>query len=67
MAKYMHTIDGKPATFDGWQICYATYYGKPNILCESLKQIRAEQKISRRNRLSRGWDDDFAYSHLRYE
>ena len=67
MAKYMHTLDGYPATFDGYQICYAAYYGKPNKLCESLKQIRQEQEISRRNRKADGFDNSSVLSHRRYD
>ena len=67
MSKYMHTLNGKPATFDGYQVCYATFYGKPNKLVNSLRQIRREQQISIRNRLRDGFDNDFVYGHLRYE
>jgi hypothetical protein len=68
MAKYIHTINGKPATFDGFQICFATFYGKPNILCDSLKQIRKQQKISVANRKSKGFPAELGdYGHLRYE
>ena len=67
MAKYMHTLDGRPAAFDGYQVCYAAYYGKPNKLCESLKQIRQEQKISHKNRKADGLDNFNVLSHLRYD
>ena len=48
--KYLHTLNGKPAEFDGWQIVYATHYGKACQLADSLKQIRKEQKTSFWNR-----------------
>lgn len=66
MSKYMHTIDGRPATFDGYQICYATFYGKPNILADSLAQIRKEQKLTERNRKADGYETIGDYGYLRY-
>ncbi len=63
---YLHTIDRRPGTFDGNQICFATFYGKPNKLATSLKQIRAEQKASREYRARRGFDDSFEYGYRRY-
>lgn len=56
MAKYMHTINGRPATFDGYQICFASFYGQANILASSLKQIRREQTITKSNRTADGFD-----------
>ena len=67
MSKYMHTIDGRPATFDGYQICWATFYGPANTLCGSLRQIRKEQKITRRNRDRDGLEFNVGvYGYLRY-
>lgn len=66
VSKYMHTINGKPGTFDGYQICYATFYGKPNILCESLDQIRKEQRLTKENRERDGFKICSDYRHLRY-
>ncbi len=68
MSKYLHTIGGKPATFDGYQICFATFYGKPNDLAASLRQIRREQAISIKNRRRDGLDFNLGeYGYLRYE
>lgn len=66
MSKYMHTIDGRPATFDGYQICYAVFYGKANILAGSLRQIRREQQKTIRNRMRDGLDVVCEYGYLRY-
>ena len=67
MSKYMHTIDGRPATFDGYQICYATFYGPANKLADSLRQIRREQQITIRNRKRDGFDVNVGeYGYLRY-
>lgn len=52
---YLHTIDGLPATFDGYQICFAGFYGPASKLATSLAQIRREQKISAANREKDGW------------
>ena len=44
---YMHMINGKPAAyFPKHGICYMNFYGKPNPLSASLKQIRHEQKAT---------------------
>jgi len=48
--KYLHTLDGKPAYFDGWQIVFATKFGKAAPMAESLQQIRKEQTLTVRNR-----------------
>lgn len=46
---YIHTLNGKPAFFDGDQICYATIYQRAgNVACKSLQQIRREQVKSER-------------------
>jgi hypothetical protein len=63
----MHTLNDKPASFEGDLICYTSFYGKPNKLCPSLKQIRQEQKASREWRKSQGLgDDDVKHGYLRF-
>ena len=66
MSKYLHTIDGRPATFDGYQICYATTNGKANDLADSLNQIRKEQRITIENRKLDGFDVVGEYGYFRY-
>jgi len=63
---YIHTLNGIPATFDGYQICYSIYFGKPNIAVKSLAQIKREQKISIANREADGYDNKAKFGHLRY-
>ena len=41
---YMHTINGRPATFDGTQIVFMNFYGKPNKVYRSLKEIRRHER-----------------------
>jgi len=42
---YLHTIEGKPAGFDGDQICYADKgKGWASPLVKDLKTIRKQQK-----------------------
>jgi len=66
MQAYMHTIDGKPAFFDGRQICYMVFYGKASPLAQSLKQIRTEQKASAEWRMGQGFQSHIEkYGHLR--
>ena len=66
MSKYMHTIDGMPGTFDGWQVVYANFRGKPSVLRDSLKEIRADQAITMKNRTEAGFSNHVKLSHLRY-
>jgi len=63
---YIHTLDGQPATFDGGQVCFASYYGEPNRLATSLKQIREEQQASKTLRRSEGSEDACEYGYRRY-
>lgn len=56
---YMHTIDRRPAAyFPDNGICHMDFYGKPNPLAASLKQIRREQKITIEQRRARGLEQD---------
>ena len=41
---YMHTIGGRPASFNGTQIVCMHFYGKPNKVCRSLKEIRRHER-----------------------
>jgi len=65
MTNYLHTINGRPAYFDGDQICYTTYYGKAATLCDSLRQIRKEQKLTQEYRERKGYDLHMDYSYVR--
>ena len=51
--------------FDGDQICFMSFYGRANLLADDLKQIRAEQNLSRQFRLRMGFHDDLDYRHCR--
>lgn len=56
--RYMHTLNDKPAGFNknyGGYLYYLPqiYAGQKriaNVLCDSLRQIRAEQKIAAENK-----------------
>lgn len=52
--KYMHTIDGKPASFEGDQVCFSH---KQIKLVDSLYLIRKQQKQSTEWRKSQGFSD----------
>lgn len=44
---YIHTINGRPAFFDGNQICYASKHQREgNVACTSLAQLRRQQHRS---------------------
>ena len=57
---YLHTIDGRPAFFsrDTQEIYYANFYGPAIPLEHSLKDIKKQQALSRRNRAEAGFLTD---------
>ena len=57
----MHTIKHIPAFYDGCQIVYASQYVEK--LCDSLKQIRDEQRKSGEWREGNGFDKVYNYSY----
>lgn len=64
---YMHLIDGVPAGFNGKYLYVVAPGSRQAIfLCESLQQIRDEQKQDRKYRLRDGFPDDkdVQLSHL---
>jgi hypothetical protein len=64
--KYMHTIDAHAADYhEGKQICYASKY-RPIKLANDLKQIKAEQRATKRWRTKQGFQTNlFNYSWIR--
>jgi len=67
MKGYIHTIQGKPATFNGYQICYASFYGAPNVIRGTLAQIRRDQATTKRNRAKDGYPVNMKeYGYFRY-
>ena len=65
MTKYMHTLNSKPAYFDGTQVVYFTRYGRAIPLVSSLKEIRKHQVKSFNYRLGKGYDDCGDTSYVR--
>lgn len=66
MTKYMHTLGGRPAYFDGNQIVYPLRYGKAVPLASSLKQIRSEQAKTKIWREKKGYAFNlFDYGYVR--
>jgi len=46
---YMHTINGKPASFWKGSICYISSLGNTwATLCDSLDEIKRQQRISKK-------------------
>lgn len=65
MTYYMHTLDGKPAYFDGEHIYLIRQFGKSKTIGKSLRQIKREQQIDKRNSESRIFDYEYGYVRLR--
>lgn len=69
--KYIHTINGKVAGFNGNQICYANrprINGWHPIAVNSLKEIREEQNKSKKYRKDRNYPDtDYSYVIIEVE
>ncbi len=54
--KYIHTLGGQPAFYDGEQICFAgTTKSSAVVIVESIDQIRREQALSKKWRKSKGF------------
>ena len=67
MKMYLHTIEGKPAGFDGEQICYAqTGKGWHAPLVKTLKQIRREQ-LKTINFRKKAFGEDEINNLIRYD
>ena len=65
---YMHTIDEKPAAYDGEQICFLGSWNVFAVACESLKEIRKQAAASARWRQERGLTDEgFRYSYVKFK
>lgn len=63
---YMHTINGKPAIFDGDQVCYGHQGMNIAKLPTSLKELRDEQAASIAWRRRQGFSDCVgSYGYLR--
>jgi hypothetical protein len=64
---YMHTIDDKPASFDGDQVCFLGLRDR-GVLCKSLQQIRTQQMATKRYRSAAGFSTDkFTLGYVREE
>jgi len=67
MKYYMHTLNGMPGFFDGYQVCYASASSGArfhNILVESLRQIWREQQATIRNRTNDGFTTGVRMSYI---
>lgn len=63
---YLHLLNGQPAVYvPGQGVCFASFYGPPNKLARSLKQLRAEQDESMKRDLEREPKDMWKYSYIR--
>lgn len=62
---YLHTLNGRPAFFDGEAVYLMPFYGKPGALATSLRQIRREQQASRRFVSANFPPDTHAYDYVR--
>lgn len=61
MTLYMHTLDGKPASYyekDG--VCFTI---RRIRLAKSLRQIRREQEACKRRRAADGLPNDYRYGY----
>lgn len=64
---YMHTLDGRPATYvPGTQICFVDGRHKARLV-PSLAQIRRERRASGEWRERRGYRDDGDYDYVLVE
>lgn len=59
---YMHTLDRKPASYDGHQVHFMSM-GIRAKLCRSLREIRKQQRASTLWRADQGWTDVGQYGY----
>lgn len=62
--RYMHIINGRPAAYDGHQVCYLTSRFR-NPLRDTLDEIRREQRASAKWRQERGYSPT-TYDHIMF-
>lgn len=70
MSKYMHTIDGKPAYYDGEQIVYCGNGTPVSVLfADSLTEIRRDQQRSAiyRHLKLKDYSGCFGYGYIRFK
>lgn len=65
---YIHTLDGKPAVFDGEQVCFmpASRGGNGYEPAYSLAQIRREQRQAAAWRKDHGYEQKCEMDYRRY-
>lgn len=61
---YMHTMDGRPAVFDGDQISFAGKTLDIDELAETLDQVKEQRKMSKQWREKRGWTEDYRMDYI---
>lgn len=54
--RYIHTINGRPGTFDGWQVCYSIKT-RPITTCATLAELKKQRRLSERNRANEGYSN----------
>lgn len=59
---YMHTLDGRPAAFDGRQV---HFMANGDRLVGSLKELREQQKASATYRAAHGYEALYPYGYRR--
>lgn len=55
MTKYMHLLEGRPAYYDGHQVCFAQRSMKVSEMCDSLYQIKKEWEKGEQWRIDQGF------------
>ncbi len=65
---YIHILEGRPAFFNGQQLCFVTEGGggKGAPVAYSLRQIRDEHRKSADYRRRKGYDTDLEVGYRRY-
>ena len=62
MMLYMHTLDGRPASYT--ERCGLCYERKGIRLATSLRQIRREQATDKRRRIGEGFLNETTYGYV---
>lgn len=65
--KYMHTLDGRPARWDGEQLVLVERHSPPAPLVGTLAQIHRERRASAAWRRCQGFGPGGVCSHIKVE
>lgn len=66
MTKYMHLLNGRPAVYDGNQVCFAGQQIATKDMADSWKQVKEEYRLSENWRIEQGMEPyEWQHTYIR--